>query len=70
MSFLAKPKRGFVLGKFMPPHAGHVYLCDFGRAYVDELTILVCSLPDDPIPGELRLQWMREMFPSTRVMQS
>ena len=43
MSFLAKPKRGFVLGKFMPPHAGHVYLCDFGRAYVEELTILVCS---------------------------
>ena len=34
MSFLTKPKRGFVLGKFMPPHAGHVYLCDFARAYV------------------------------------
>ena len=68
MSFLAKPKRGFVLGKFMPPHAGHVYLCDFGRAYVDELTILVCSLPDDPIPGELRHQWMKEMFPATRVL--
>jgi len=68
MSYLAKPSRGFVLGKFMPPHAGHVYLCDFGRAYVDELTILVCSLPDDPIPGALRFQWMKELFPTARVI--
>lgn len=68
MSFLAKPKRGFVLGKFMPPHAGHVYLCDFARAYVEELTVLVCSLPDDPIPGALRFRWMQELFPSARVL--
>lgn len=67
MSFLERPARGFVLGKFMPPHAGHVYLCDFGRAYVRELTILVCSLPDDPIPGELRARWMSELFPTARV---
>ncbi len=47
MTFLSKPKRGFVLGKFIPPHIGHVYLCDFGRAYVDELTIL--SARSDPL---------------------
>jgi NadR type nicotinamide-nucleotide adenylyltransferase len=68
MSFLTKPKRGLVLGKFMPPHVGHVYLCDFGRAYVEELTILVCSLPDDPIPSALRYQWMKELFPTARVV--
>ncbi len=68
LPYLAKPARGFVLGKFMPPHAGHVYLCDFGRAYVDQLTILVCSLPDDPIPGALRFRWMKELFPSARVL--
>jgi NadR type nicotinamide-nucleotide adenylyltransferase len=68
VSFLAKPARGFVLGKFMPPHAGHLYLCDFGHAYVGELTILVCSLPDDPIPGPLRFGWMRELCPSARVL--
>lgn len=62
-----KPARGFVLGKFMPPHNGHVYMCDFARAYCDRLTILVCSLPGDPIPGELRFQWMREMFPDCDV---
>ena len=68
MSYLAQPARGFVLGKFMPPHAGHLYLCDFARAYVGELTILVCSLPDDPIPGDLRHAWMKELCPSARVV--
>jgi HTH-type transcriptional repressor of NAD biosynthesis genes len=66
--FLTRPSRGFVLGKFMPPHAGHEYLCAFGETYVDQLTILVCSLPDDPIPGELRHQWMQELFPRCRVL--
>jgi NadR type nicotinamide-nucleotide adenylyltransferase len=60
-------KRGFILGKFMPPHAGHVTLIQSARALVDELTILLCSLPDDPIPGELRLEWMRGLFPDCRV---
>jgi NadR type nicotinamide-nucleotide adenylyltransferase len=59
---------GFVLGKFMPPHAGHVHLCDTARRLVDRLTILVCWLPDDPIPGPLRLQWIRELFPDCRVI--
>lgn len=63
----ARPVRGFVLGKFMPPHNGHVYLCDFGRAYCERLTILVCSLPDDPIPGRARFEWMQALFPDCDV---
>jgi NadR type nicotinamide-nucleotide adenylyltransferase len=60
--------RGFLLGKFMPPHCGHVFLCEFAQAYVDSLTILVCSLDDDPIAGALRFRWMGEMFPRCRVL--
>ena len=60
--------RGFLLGKFMPPHAGHVFLCDFARAHCDELTILVCSLERDTIPGASRLAWMAELFPDCRVI--
>lgn len=59
--------RGFVLGKFLPPHDGHVLLCEFARGCVDELTILVCSLPDDPIDGRLRHGWMQALFPTCRV---
>ncbi|HEX8241032.1 MAG TPA: AAA family ATPase [Allosphingosinicella sp.] len=60
--------RGFLLGKFMPPHSGHVFLGETARALVDRLTILVCWLPDDPIPGPLRLAWMEELFPGCRVV--
>lgn len=60
--------RGFLLGTFMPPHAGHVLLAQTAQALVDRLTILVCALPDDPVPGPLRLAWMRELFPAARVI--
>ena len=62
MTFLDKPTTGFVLGKFMPPHKGHVFLCEFARQYCEHLTILVASLPDEPIPGRLRYEWMKRMF--------
>ena len=61
-------KRGFMLGKFMPPHAGHLFVCQTAEALVDELTILVCSLDDDPIPGVLRYEWMKALNPSARVL--
>ncbi|GAA4017551.1 nicotinamide-nucleotide adenylyltransferase [Sphingomonas swuensis] len=61
-------KRGFLLGKFLPPHAGHVTLIRSAAALVDELTVLVCALPDDPIPGATRLEWMRQLFPDCRIL--
>ncbi len=61
-------KRGFLPGKFMPPHAGHMALIRAARALVDELTVLVCWLPDDPIAGETRLAWVRELAPDCRVV--
>ncbi len=60
--------RGFLLGKFMPPHLGHVALCDFARAYCDELTVLVCTRPSEPIDGTARFAWMRELCPGARVV--
>lgn len=59
--------KGFVLGKFMPPHQGHVYMCEFARNYCDELTILVCTQPGEPMDGALRYQWMKELFPDCNV---
>lgn len=60
--------RGFLLGKFMPPHRGHLFLTETARRMVDELTILVCSTPSEPIPGEMRLQWMRDTASHARVL--
>lgn len=55
------PSRGMVLGKFYPPHLGHLYLVDFARHYVDELAVVVETARHQSIPGELRFQWMREL---------
>ncbi len=60
--------RGMVLGKFLPPHAGHLYLAEVARSWVDQLTIVVGSLPSEPIPGETRVRWMRELFPFDQVV--
>jgi len=61
-------RHGLVLGKFMPPHLGHLYLVDFARTFADTLTIVVGSLEGEPIPGDLRYQWMKELFPSQEVV--
>ncbi len=59
---------GLVLGKFLPPHAGHQHLVQFATNFVDDLTVLVCSLERDAIPGALRVGWMQELFPRARVI--
>lgn len=63
-----RPRHGIVLGKFLPPHLGHVYLVDFARRYADELTVIVGSLAAEPIAGELRRDWARELFPDSEVL--
>lgn len=59
---------GVIIGRFMPPHAGHQYLVDFGRNMCDRLTVLVCTLSSEPIAGELRYRWMQELFPDVNMV--
>jgi NadR type nicotinamide-nucleotide adenylyltransferase len=59
---------GVIIGRFMPPHAGHQYLVDFGRNMCDRLTVLVCTLSSEPIAGELRYRWMQELFPEVNMV--
>ena len=58
---------GFLLGKFLPPHFGHMYLIEQAALRCDRLTVLVCSIQREPIPGVLRYRWMRELFPQHDV---
>lgn len=61
-------RRGFVLGKFLPPHAGHRFLIESALRMTDETFVLVCSTDAEPIPGALRFDWMRAMAPAARVI--
>ena len=53
-------RRGFFLGKFLPPHNGHLFVCDVACQMVDHLTVFVCSHEAEPIDGFLRAGWMRD----------
>jgi HTH-type transcriptional regulator, transcriptional repressor of NAD biosynthesis genes len=59
---------GLILGTFLPPHRGHQMLIDFATPWVDHLTILVTIRPDDPISGDQRLAWLREMYPHHEIL--
>lgn len=65
---LARHSTGVVIGKFMPPHRGHEYLAQFASFFVDKLWIFVCSLPNEPIPGTQRYQWMQDLFPHATII--
>jgi HTH-type transcriptional repressor of NAD biosynthesis genes len=62
-----KKGRGLVLGKFLPPHRGHQFLIEFARQYSQHLTVIVGTLDREPIPGALRYQWVRQLFPTPDV---
>ncbi|MES2176793.1 MAG: AAA family ATPase [Gemmatimonadota bacterium] len=59
---------GLIIGKFLPYHAGHAHLIRAARARVDRLTVLVCSIAAEPIPGGVRHRWMHGEHPDCTVL--
>lgn len=59
---------GLVFGKFMPLHLGHVLLLRFAEQSCHRLTIVVCSVASEPIPGHVRFQWVKQLFPKANVI--
>ncbi|HEY3330167.1 MAG TPA: AAA family ATPase [Capsulimonadaceae bacterium] len=60
-------KRGIVIGKFLPPHAGHKLLIETAQSSCEDLVVLVCERQDQPIPGDVRAAWLREIHPGLNV---
>lgn len=61
-------RRGVIVGKFYPPHRGHKFLIDSGRAQVDRLAVILCWKPGENPPGRLRAGWLREIHPNVEVI--
>jgi len=55
---------GLILGKFLPPHRGHLYLIEFALQSVEKLSVVVGSLKREPMAGELRVKMLHEIFPA------
>lgn len=61
-------EHGVVVGKFYPPHRGHKFLIKTALEQAKQVTVIVCSAPEQTIPGELRGEWLQEIHPEARVM--
>lgn len=57
-----KYKSAYILGKFYPFHLGHKHLIDTASKHSQKVTVLVCSLPTEDIPGEVRYNWVKDTY--------
>lgn len=61
--------RGLVIGKFMPVHNGHIALINFAASQCDELIVSMSFTDRDPIPHNLRYNWLNEIFSDQKNIQ-
>ena len=47
-SSMPQTGHGLILGKFLPPHNGHLHLCRAAQRMCDELVVVVGSLQSEP----------------------
>lgn len=53
-------RHGLVIGKFYPPHAGHLYLASAAARHCDQVTVVCMAATQESIPLGLRVAWLRE----------
>jgi len=66
-----KYKNGFIVCKCYPPHMGHLHLMETAASMCERVTVMVCSLKREEIPGELRYKWVTELmlkYPNVSVI--
>lgn len=55
---------GVAVGKFNPPHMGHVHLVRTAAAQVNHLFVLLADDPDQTIRGDVRAGWLLDAAPA------
>jgi len=53
-----------VVGKFNPPHLGHLHLITTAAAQVDRVVVLLCDRADQTISAETRRRWLLDACPA------
>ncbi|AEE45610.1 AAA family ATPase [Cellulomonas fimi] len=59
---------GLVIGKFYPPHAGHLALVRAALARCARVTVQVLASSQESLPAELRARWLRDELPGAHVV--
>lgn len=60
--------QGLVVGKFYPPHAGHLHLVATALRRCERVQVQVLASSAESVPGELRAAWLREELPGADVV--
>jgi NadR type nicotinamide-nucleotide adenylyltransferase len=60
--------RALVIGKFLPPHAGHHALIRHAESLADAVVVVVCEKAGDVIPARLRAAWLAEAHPRAEII--
>jgi len=58
-----------IVGKFFPPHVGHEYLVRTALDFSRRVTVLVLAASSEPLPMEIRAQWLRQCFPDAQGLR-
>lgn len=53
-------RHGLIIGKFYPPHRGHLHLIDSAVRSCDQVTVLVMAARRETIPLADRVAWLRD----------
>jgi HTH-type transcriptional regulator, transcriptional repressor of NAD biosynthesis genes len=61
--FMEQWERGVILGKFYPPHRGHLHLIEQARRYAKHITVIVERVQHETIPVSLRASWLKDLVP-------
>ena len=61
-------RKGLVIGKFWPPHNGHLQLIDHLERECDKVYVVVCAAPGQIPSGERRAVWLQSIVPSAEVI--
>lgn len=59
---MKKYKNSLVLGKFYPPHNGHLYLIDTAIEHSEKVNLLVCYNDTQSIPGDIRYDTLKSIY--------
>lgn len=56
------------MGKFNPPHLGHLHMVEAGAREVDRFYVLLCDRRGQTIPAESRAMWLADAAPENVIV--
>lgn len=61
-------KTALVLGKFYPPHNGHISVIEKACKWADMTIVVVGSKPSEKLSAKLRVEWLQQLVPPNTMV--